>query len=124
MPLNKAIEMLKDDYCDYVMYLKAKETANVQFKAVEKLKNTSTPQNELVAKNLELMRNLVKIFDRKTEEDLAMKELRVKDLEFLIIYLNRLKSNALRLPDLNEYVEGDYDEEKGNFFVISFQVIR
>ena len=107
MPLNKAIETIKDDYCDYIMFIKAKESARSQKRIANTLRlNESNLENITekecagVNKKHDKLSNLMrKVLNKVPEETPATNSYKVKDLELLMISLDRLKRDALKIPN-------------------------
>lgn len=104
MPLNKSLELLKQDYCDYITYIKAKETAEMQSKSDD---NLETDNDDGIKKSiLEYLRD-------ELESD-PMKQFSVKNIELLIVYLNRMKAKALQFADFENETNSEgnaYDEQ-------------
>jgi hypothetical protein len=108
MPLNKALDQLKDDYSDYIMYLKAKESIYFQMNN-KHLNSTKKNEMSLNEKHHMLIKSLSEDLNKNTN-----KQLRTKDLEYLIIYLNRLKSDILGLEQCSQNSYDQEDETQSN----------
>lgn len=108
MPLNKSLELLKQDYCDYIMYIKAKETAEMQLKSDDNIE---------IDTDYGIKKSILEYLHNELESD-PMKQFSVKNIELLIVYLNRIKSKALQFANFenetnsegNAYGEQDSDD--------------
>lgn len=97
MPLNKALEMLKSDYHDYINYLK-EIFSNMNREEDAEMEEQNSSQQE---KDKESVFNL--IFEKFGEE--KAKELNINDIDFLLTVLSKQKANLLntiRPPESND----------------------
>lgn len=91
MPLNEAFELLKDDYLDYITYIKTKESVSRQ---IEMSKNNDD--------SCQLVNLLIEQLNGYVSDD-ALNSLKLKDLELLLTYLNRVKSKVIELLPNGHY---------------------
>ncbi len=113
MPLNKALEQLKDDYCDFITFIKAKESAAAQSRKVDHWSVSDLKESVISsfnAKNSKFnkLSSLLKFVldgcggDREKQRC----SYKIKDLELLKISLEKLKKGSLKVPDF------EYNPEK------------
>ncbi len=120
MPLNKALEQLKEDYCDYITFIKAKESAAAKSRMAANAwalnDNTESDAAEAKSEKFAKLSSLLKYVLNGCGGDSEKQKCsyKIKDLELLKISLDRLKRDALKLPDFKYIPEEDEDK-------ISFQ---